>query len=172
MNNSGIKNGLLYGAFTVGLYLVGYIINKKLLFSLGFGPIISIVIPVVFMIVAARSTRAKQEGVMSFGEALSSTFLTYIIGSLIFAVFSFTMSNIIDPSLLDIQQEVTLETLDKMSGMLGGNDDQIEMMKEGIEDGVDIGFGSVMMGWAFSLILPGFIIAAIISAIMKRSATA
>jgi len=171
MNNSGIKNGLFFGALAVGLYLIVYLINSRLLFSAGFGPIISIVIPVIFMVIAARTTRQNQGGIMTFGESLSCTFLTYVIGTFIYAIFSFLMSNIVDPSLLEIGKEVQIEAIDKVSGMLSMSEDQLDMMKEAVEEGANSGIGTILMGWAFSLIIPGFIIAAIISAIMKKNAT-
>jgi len=172
MNNVGFKNGLFYGASAVGLYLVGYLINKRMLFSPGFGPIISIVIPILFMVLAARATRQNQEGVMTFGESLSPTFLTYVIGSLIFTLFSFVMSHMVDPSLLDISKEVAIEAIDKVAGMLGLSGDELDEMKDAVEEGANASIGTTLMGWAFSLILPGFIIAAIISAIMKKNAVA
>lgn len=168
MNNPGFKRGLFYGVSAIGLFLVVYLINKRMIFSPGFGPIVSLVIPVIFMVLAARDTRNHQEGYMSFGEALSSTFLTYVIGSFLYTSFSYIMTNIVDPSLLEIGKEVALEAMDKLSAIMG--EDQIDVMKDAIEDSTDgAGIGSNLFGWAFSLIIPGFIIAAIISAITKRN---
>jgi len=172
MNNTGVKNGLFFGAATVALYLVIYIINKRLLFSPVFGPMVSLVIPIVFMVLAAKATRNNQEGVMTFGESLSATFLTFVIGSLIYSAFSYLMTNIIDPSLLEIGKEIALEALDKVSGVFGMSEDQLDQMREAIEDGGGNGFANTAIAWAFSLIFPGFIIALIISAIMKRNPSA
>lgn len=169
MKNAGIKYGLFYGGLSVAVFLVGYLINKRMLFSPGFGPIISFVIPIICMVIAARKTRESQDGFMSFGEALSPTFLTYVVGSLIFTLFHYVMNHMIDPSLLDIGKEVAIEAIDKLSGMLSMDEDQLDMMKDAVEEG-ESGLGSVLMGWAFSLIIPGFIIAAIMSAIMKKNA--
>lgn len=170
MNNPGFKKGLYYGASAVALYLVAYLINKRIIFSPGFGPVISILIPIVFMVMAARSTRESQEGVMTFGESLSPTFLTYVIGSLIFTLFSFVMTTMVDPSLNEIAKEVALEAMDKLSGLM--SEDQIDIMKDAVEESTNTGIGTTLMGWAFSLIIPGFIMAAIISAIMKKNAVA
>jgi len=171
MNNAGFKRGLFYGVTAVGIYLVTYLVNKRFLFSPGFSPITGIVLPIVFMVLAARDTRTAQEGVMTFAEALSATFLTYVIGSLIFSIFSYIMTALVDPSLLKIAQEVAIEAMDKLSGFL--DEDQVDIMKDAVEEGTEgTSIGATLMGWAFSLILPGFIFAAIISAIMKRNAVA
>ena len=142
------------------------------MFSLAFGVLTSLVIPIVFIVLAIRATRADQGGIISFGEALSPGFLTYVVGSFIIAMFTFVMTQMIDPSLLDIQKEVTIEMIEKSFTAIGAPEDQLEEMTEMIRDQETGGFGSTLMGWAVSLIWPGFVLSLIVAAIMKKRATA
>ena len=172
MNNPGFKRGLFFGGSAIALFLLAYLVNKRMIFSPGFGPLVTFVLPIVFMVFAAKDLRSDQEGFMSFGESLSVTFLTYVVGSFLYSMFNYVMTNIVDPSLLEIAREVALEAMDKLSGFF--DEDQVDMMKEAVEEGTE-NSGSIMsalLGWAITLIFPGFIMALIISAIMKRNPVA
>jgi len=169
MNNPGFKRGLYFGASTVLLFLLVYLISKKALFIPGLWPLTGIVLPLVFMVLAARDTRNMQDGFMSFGEALSATFLTFVIGSLIYTLFRYIMMNIIDTSLLEYGKEIALEAMDNYSELLG--EEQVDQFKDQLEEGGESGLGSHMMQWALLLIAPGFLYSLIISAITKRNYT-
>lgn len=168
MDNPGLKRGLFFGAACVAIYLLTYLIAKKYLFIPGLWPITGIVFPLTFMISAARETRNMQSGFMSFGDSLSSTFLTYVIGTLIYTLFTYTMINIVDPSLLEFGREAGLEALDNYEAMLGP--EQTDVFRDALEQGGESGIADHLMQWALLLIIPGFLYSAIISAIMKRDA--
>lgn len=170
MNNPGFKRGLFFGGAAIATYLIVYLVAKKVLFIPGIWPVTGIIIPIVFMIAAARDTRAAQDGYMTFSEALSSTFLTYVIGSLIFTLFTFAMTTIIDPSLLEYAREVALEAMDTYSNVF--SEDQIDTLKDGLEEGESGGIGDVLMMWGLFLIFPGFLYSLIISATTKRNTVA
>lgn len=170
MNNPGFKRGMYFGGAAIAAYLLGYLINKELLFIPGTWPVTGLILPILFMVFAARDTRDLQDGFMSFSEALSSTFLTFVIGSLIFSLFKYIMTSIIDPSLLDTAAEVALERMDDLSGFF--SEDQIDMMKDNLEEGGEVKISDTLMAWALLLIFPGFFYSLIISAITKRNAVA
>ncbi len=172
MNNPGVKNGLFYGAAACILYLLLYLISKRLIFSVSIGLIFGVAVPIFFMVMAARQTRSNQEGIMSFGEGLTATFVTYVLGSFIATIFTYVMSNVIDPSLLVIEKEEAMSMMENMFSTMGAPEDQLDLVKESIEDSSDVGLGMTLAAWAFTLIIPGFIYAAITSAIMKKDVTA
>ena len=74
--------------------------------------------------------------------------------------------NYIDPGLLDLQREISIDAIEKLSGLLG---------EEGTEAALDalenqdwsFGVGKALQTYFMGLIIPGFIIALIISAVMK-----
>lgn len=172
MNNPGFKYGTQLGIASIIIYLLCYTIDKHMLYSMAFGPIIGIVLPVFFMVLAVKAAKIMQEGFISFGEALSPAFLTFIIGTLMSVVFSYVMTTMVDPSLQEIAKEAALAQVNNMAEIFGVDAGEMEQIELAIEDNVDVGLGKILLGWAFNLIFPGILIALIISAIMKKNNTA
>lgn len=168
MDNPGLKRGLFFGAACVAIYLLTYLVSKKYLFIPGLWPITGIVLPLTFMTLAARETRKMQSGFMSFRDSFSSTFLTFVIGTLIFTLLKYTMINIVDPSLLEIGREAGLESLDNYEAMLGP--EQTDYFRDALEQGGESRIMDHLTQWVWFLIFPGFLYSAIISAIMKKDA--
>jgi len=98
--------------------------------------------------------------------ALKPAFLTYLIGNLIYVLFYYVLFNFIDPGLEEVQKELTMDAMEKIGGLLG--EDGMEAAIEQIENqDFSFGLGKALWTFAFSLIFPGFVSAAIIAAIMK-----
>lgn len=117
---------------------------------------------------SAVEERKINEGLISFGEALKVTFITYIIGTLIAAIFMYVMFNLVDPSLNDVMKEVTMETAESVAKLLGG-EDQIDHMYDQMENqDIKMTFSTVFINYLFALIVPGFVLSLIISAITKK----
>lgn len=165
-----MKYGVFYGLASVAFTMLMYMMGPKMLFNMKIMMPLSFIIPIIFMYLATKATRDEQEGLMSFGEALKPSFLTYAIGSLIAMLFTFIFYNFIDPSMLEVQQEVGADMAESMINMVGGDQGAIEEAREAImAEEPSFSFGQTMISWLTSLVLPGLIIALIMSAIMKKN---
>lgn len=165
MNNKGLSNGILAGLISIILLLIFYFINQD--FYMKWGGYVIFVVYLYFMYKAGKETRDEQGGFISFGKVLNPIFLTFVIASLFVAIFTYVLYNFIDTSLLDAMQEQAMTQIEKMSGMLG--EEATDAALEEIEmNGVDLGIGKVILGWAVGLLIPGIIFALIEAAILKR----
>lgn len=170
MKNHGVRFGVYYGLFSILFTLVLYLVNPSLMFDMKIGTISSILIAAIFMYLAGKAEKADNAGFLSFGEALKPTFLTYVIGSALGVLFMYILMNFIDPSLLDLQKEVAMQMVENMGKMLKANEESMEQMREQAEASQQgFGIGTAIYTWMVSLILPGIIIALIISAIIKKN---
>lgn len=170
MNNSAAKYGFYYGLTSIGVALVLWLVNKELLFKMSLQSILGLALAIIFMFLAIKAVKGEQEGFISFGEAIAASMLTYALGGLMAILFSFVLLNYIDPSLLEVQKEVAMETAENVIEMFGGTEESMEEMREEMEEEASsYSLGKNLMAWLFSLIFPGLIISLIMSAIMKKS---
>lgn len=163
LENPAIKNGILAGIAGSALMLLFYLIKPRMVFGLAGWTVVALF---VFLMVRAVKEYKSHIDYMSFSEALKMSFLTYVVGNLIYTLFFFVLMNYIDPGLLDLQREISIDAIEKLSGLLG---------EEGTEAALDalenqdwsFGVGKALQTYFMGLIIPGFIIALIISAVMK-----
>ena len=128
----------------------------------------SYLITIYFMYRSAAEERKMNEGLLSFGEALKVTFITYIIGGLLGSIYLYLMFNFIDPSLHEVLKEVSYDNVEMIAN-LSGTEDQLDLMHDQIESqDLQMSFSMVFLNYLVSLILPGFIFALIIAAITKK----
>lgn len=162
---SGLKWGVIAGLAAVVISLVGYLVSPRFFVTwaswLGFAAFI------FCMVKAAAEDKEAMGGYMSWGEALKPTFLTFVIGSLISSIFIYLMFNFVDASLVDVQKEIAIDAIEQLSGFLG--EDGLEAAIDALDQqSFDMTMSTTLLGYAFGLILPGFPLAAIISAIMRK----
>lgn len=163
LENPAVKNGILAGIGTAVYVLLLYLINARMVF----GPA-SFITTVIFIVMMVRSVKAEKEVLeyTSFSDALKPAFLTYVIANLIYVIFYYVLVNFIAPDLLVMQKEMALEMLEKMSGFLG--EEAMEKAAEELEArNSGFGIGTAIWTFAWGLIFPGFLIAAIIAIVMK-----
>jgi len=161
MENSSVKWGLIAGLGVMVSSLLFYLVDVNLFFTAS--SYLAWVVYIVCMVFAVRDQTKAQGGFISFKEVFSTAFVVYVISSLMYYIFYYLMFNVIDPSLLDIQREMTVEMMEAFSGFLSE-----EQMEEAIAEATNVGIGTISMAYLVNLILPGAIIAAIIAAIMKK----
>ena len=167
--NSGVKNGIILGIVYLIFSQVCYMINPKwILNGVAF---FGYVFVIIFMYRSAVEEKRKNEGYLSFGEALKVTFVTYIIGTLFYTIYFYLMFNVFDPSLQETMREVSIETAESFAKMLGGGEEQLDMMHEQLESQeIQMTFSVMFLNYLIGLIFPGFVLALVISAITKKVA--
>ena len=170
MNNPGVQNGIFVGLIVIVYNLVAWFINPELLFNWILGLVIGIGLYVYFMWRAGNAEKMENGGYLTFKQSLKPTFLTYVVGSLIGIIFTYILYNFIDPTLNDMMLEKAIEMGEKMVKMLGGNEEAIEKAREEVENrGASMTIGTIIQQYLIGLIFPGFILALIVSAIVKKN---
>ena len=170
MKNHGVSNGLFMGLVLIVYTLALYLINPELMFKMGLGMLVSILVYVVFMVRAGNATKADLGGYMSFKQALKPTFLVFVVGTLLYQIFYYVLFNFIDPSLMDVLLDNTIRITEWWLDLFNAPADAREAAIAQVEEkGVSMGIGQIVQQYLMSLIF-GFIIALIVSAIIKKKA--
>lgn len=167
MDNTAVKNGILSGIVGIIYSMILYFIDPGMM--VGSMAYLGFLIPIIFMVLAAREEKAKNEGFLSFGEGLKVTILTVAIGMLLTSIFSYVLMNFIDPGMVDVIKEQAIAQAESMADMFGADEAGKEAMMESIED-QDFAptILTSIMNFLVILIFPFFFIALIISAIVKK----
>ena len=165
-DNSGVINGIYFAILTIVIGLVLYFISKPLFMnpSLRFG--LSILLPVFFMQRAAREEREKLGGFISFAEALQPAYICLIIGSIAFSLFQYIILNV-DFELLQIQRDIAVESIQALSDFANLSKENLAAFEEMKPEDLKPNLQALILGLAKNFIL-GFIIAAIVAAVVKR----
>lgn len=172
MKNNGVKYGLFYGIGSSLLALLAYFIDPILLFTfLDWQSILSLLLMVGLMYWSAKTTKEEKGGYLSFGEAFVPTFLTYVIGNVIYSIFIYVLMSV-DPALSDVAATATADMLETMYSTIGFSEDQILEMSEQVEDQMEGGntysIGNTIVGIITSIFFFGLPLSAIIAAIVKK----
>ncbi len=164
MDNHIVKWGVIGAVGSIIISLILYLVDPKNIFS----PIawLSWIVYIYAMIKAGQDERTQLDGYMTWGQAIKPTFLTYTLASFLFIVFLFLLGTLIDPGLEDVSREVSMEAIEKMSGLLG--EEGMEAAAEQIREKTFFSIGNMALSFGVGLILPGFIFAAIISLIIRK----
>lgn len=174
-----LKNGLLLGATMSVIYLIVYLIKPELNFGWLFSISLSILPPIFFIRKAILEQRQEYEGSITFGEAMTAGFPTFIIGSLIFTLVTVSIFTI-DSSYKDLGNKIALdmqkEAMEKtfeIAAKFNANIPEEEKQKaftdleNNPQDVASISLN--FLGFLTSLIFPGAIISLISAAILKRT---
>lgn len=168
-----IKFGLIYGVTSIVLTLLKYVIKRELIFDTTMGLVTGFGLAILFVILAIRADRGEESG-YSLGDGLKAGFITYAIGTLIATIFTYVLTNIIDPQLIQDGMAYTLKVTESMlngtADLMGLDEAQkAEMLAEASKAAEVNPFtpAKLMIGWVMNLI-GGLILALITAAIMKR----
>ncbi|MEZ4910618.1 MAG: DUF4199 domain-containing protein [Saprospiraceae bacterium] len=168
IENTWLKYGLMFGGFSILSSLIFYYVMPIGVFTEGF---ISIIAMIVFMILAVREERKNHDidSGFPFGTAFSTAFFTGFLGTVISTLFAIILFQLIDPSLVDVLTERTIEATESLMAKMNVPEDQLQSTIEQIETDMAGKFSpiSLLQGLFFSgLILA--VIAAIIALVFKK----
>lgn len=163
MNDPGVKWGVYLGVASIALTLILYLFGPVVLFS--WGTWLSILLSVVFIVLACKEQREILGGYASFGKMFTTSFTTIIISSVLGVLFQIVLFKVIDPGLVDVARDLQIETLEKWGG--GMSDDQMEQAVARIEASDPIAPSSLAMSLGF-MAVGGAIVSLIVGAIMQK----
>lgn len=165
MNQLALRYGGFMGLALVLVNLLFYLIGVNAFFQ--YAGLVGFVVYIGFMVKAGIDQRTEEGGFMTFGQAFTVTFQTYVLGALIYWIFYYILFNFIDPSLVEEQKRIAMEALEKFGSFMG--EEAMDQMMEQVET-QDFGasIGTVLTSFLTSLIFPGAIFALIISLFIKR----
>ncbi len=161
-----MKYGVMYGLAGIVFQLIMYyVIPLGLWTQMLFGFIIMVVV----FVMAGKAQRNENGGVLSYGEALKTTFLTGLVGSLLAGLFSIVLINLIDPSLVDKLTEMAIESTKSMMASFGTPEDAMNEALDNVESEMAdqfTPFGQLMnmLKSAVFIVIP----AAIVSIFLKK----
>ena len=166
LENNGVKNGLVLAAVAVIISIIIYFIDKSLFLSPAIRFFASILLPVFFMRKAVLEERAELNGYIKFSEAIQPAYLTLIIGVIGFSIFQYIIMTM-DFELLEIQREIAVDSIKKLSGFAGLTEENIAQFEDIKAEDLKPDLKALLLGLAKNFIL-GFILAAITAAVLKR----
>jgi hypothetical protein len=130
INPIWLRYGILFGIISILFSIIFFYVfpiglGKQAMFSFG--------IMIIFLVLAGNAEKKLNDGILSYGEALKTTFLTGFTGMVISGLFSLILMNLIDPSLVDKLTEQTIEMTRSMMESFGLPEDQVEQAMEDAE---------------------------------------
>ncbi|MDX1665981.1 MAG: DUF4199 domain-containing protein [Saprospiraceae bacterium] len=160
MNNLVLKYGLLGGLATVAYYLLFYFIDQRWMLSPWVAWSAMLFYPVA-MVLALRQDRSQSDGPYAFKQGLRTGFAVYVIADVIYYAFYFVLFKYVDPGLVDVQQEMFLESLENNPNLFG--ETNVENLRRQFQQSeYKLTVGSVLQSLGLGLI-GGFLIAAILA---------
>jgi hypothetical protein len=167
MNEIIKKNGITFGIITgvISILITGfiYLVDIKLFTAWWLG-LVSIAIYLGIGIYLLIKTRKELGGIFSFKDAFTTYFISAVIGIAISVIFNILLFNVIDPSLKDTVQELSIESAVSMMKKFGTPTSEIKKAVEGMSETNQFETMSLLKGSAFSIIFSsifGLILAAI-----------
>ena len=164
--NTWIKYGIYYGLVSVIVLLFSFYITPL---GLGLQMLLGLATMITLFVLAGREQKNKNMGVLSYGEALKTTFLCGFVGAVISGLFMMILTNFFDPSLIDILKEQGIEAAKSMMEMFGAPEDTISEALEKAETDMEGKFSPINQILSiFQSALFVLIIAAIVSIFLKK----
>ena len=166
INPIWLRYGIIYGLVSIVFSLVIYYVIPT---GLGTLSILSIILMIVFFVIAGRAQRRENNDILPYGEALKTTFLTGMVGSIISIIFSIILLNLIDPSLVEKLTEMSLEASRSMMEAFGIPEDKMaEAMEKAEEKSINAFTPMKQLSGILQAALMAIIVAAIVSIFIKK----
>jgi hypothetical protein len=166
IDNVWLRYGLIYAGVSIILQLFTYYVYPLgLWLQSGLG----LAVMIFIMVVAGKEERNVNVGLLSYGGAFKTTFLTGFIGTAIAGLFSIILIQLIDPSLIDKLTQMALDSSRSMMESMGMSEDKVAEAMDAAESGMADSFTPLKqllnILWAAIFVA---IIAAIVSIFIKK----
>lgn len=133
IKRNGISYGIITGVVSALITTAIYAIDLNLFTKWWLGITIFLVY-ITIGIVLLSKTKKELKGIFSFKEAFTTYFISAVIGVLISVCFNILLFNIIDPSVKDTLNEITIkytaETMQKFGAPSAAINEAVKKMQE------------------------------------------
>lgn len=126
---------------------------------------IAFAVIIISMVMATKEFKEANEGMLSFKEGFTASWLTYLFTGLITTIFAYLLYNFIAPDLLEELKAISAEGFEKMKGFMG--EEGYEAAMENLENESTMDISSLLISLALKYLMAA-VPALIIAAIMKR----
>ncbi len=171
IKSEALKNGLIWGAVNIVIFLVTWYVAPSLMSSFWYGGI-TFLIGIAFAIFFCIDMRKKVGGYWTFGEALWPIFVTFVLAMGLVFVFNIAFGKFIDPSYPEKMKELVLTKTESTMKSFGLSDEEINKAMAKSHENVDQQFTPTLpqavVGFGISAVMY-FIGALIFALIFKRS---
>lgn len=164
--NIAYQYGLVAAAITIAVYNISYLLNPEFMV----GPAthwITLAAVVIIMAIACRKERDSTEKAYPYKQALSTAFRVFLVNTLLFTAFYYLLFAVIDPELVDLQNQVNLQYTKWLAKDIYGIDEYDQAYKDLESIDNSITFGGAVLGIARNII-GGFLIATVVALIYRR----
>lgn len=163
IKKNAVSFGIITGILSILITTFIYLVDLKLFTAwwLGLGSIALYIAIGVYLLI---KTKKELNGQFSFKDAFTTYFISAIIGIGISVVFNILLFNVIDPTLKDTVQELSIESAVNMMKKFGTPTSEIKKAVEGMSESNQFETLNQLKGSAFSIIFSaifGLILAAI-----------
>jgi len=168
-----MKNGLIYGAVVGVIFSILLLVLHRLVPSLFFGPIQSLImtftLAIIAMVLACRKEKRELGGTLRFGEGLITTMVCFAVFNFIYTVVMWALINY-SASAFELLTETSRSSAEAMLRMANTPEDAIFEQMEQINalTSETKKLGVNLINWAVMILFPGAPIALIIAGIMSR----
>lgn len=163
------QHGALAALISFIISLLAYIIGVEMLVGWHIGVAQSLLI-IITMIVVSRSIREDEGGIINFSRLFCHIMISVVCILLASLLFNLLLFNVIDPELIHLVVDITLERVEGMMKSFGVEGDLLQETLDETE--LEIRKGYTFMGTVRTLIFGSAfwsLIALIIAAIFKRN---
>jgi hypothetical protein len=161
-----LRYGIYYGLVSIVFSLLSYYVMP---FGFGMQILIGLVIMTAFLILSGKAQRNENRDIMSYGEALKTTFLTGFSGSAISVLFSIILINLIDPGLTEKLAEMSVDAARSMMETFKMPEDQMaEALEKAEEQSLDAFTPLKQLLNLFQVAILVLIVSAIVSIFLKK----
>lgn len=133
IKKNGVAYGIITGVVSALLTTAIYSIDLNLFIKWWLG-IAMLVIYLTIGVVLLTKTKKELKGIFTFKEAFTTYFISAIIGVLISVCFNILLFNVIDPSVKDTLNEITIkytvETMEKFGAPSSAVNEAVKKMQE------------------------------------------
>lgn len=163
----GVKYGIICGLIAIvimfGSWAAGMDVFMPVSLYSKFVPYMLVII-----LIAAFSVRKRNNGFLSFGEALKFAFLAYAIAEVLYGVSNYVLFNLVDSNLAHEVTERSIPGTRKLLEKLGTPEADVEKAITDMRSkGNDVSIGKIVLGMGIGLIWD-FVMSLLISLIVRK----
>ncbi len=160
------KYGVYYGILSIVIQLFSFYVMS---INIWVQMVLGIIIMIVLFYLAGKAERLENDGVLSYGKALVTTFLTGFTGLVIGTLFMIILIQLVDPGLVEKLTQMSVDAAKSMMESFGMAEDQMAAALEKAEEDAANSFTPVRqllnILWGSFMVL---IVAAIVSIFIKK----